>query len=171
MTLGGDGTRRTTFRALLAEVKTLLAAGLRLPKEKIFVLDRALGQQTNIRSMQFVVLRPGGAKVDGQWHDSEGRLCVAVERELIIEPHLQQSLDSVVEMDRITDSLLDLEDQVVDIVDIYEPQDALEPIHFLGISPEQGGEEVPSESRTPCWAKSSMRFSVKFLQAVNQSRQ
>ena len=166
-----DGTRRTTFRSLLTELRQYLITRTGLAPERVFVRMRTPRFQTNIPAQQFVILRPGNAQVDRQWHDSEGRLAIATERVLLVEPYLQLSMDTVRSDDRLADAFLQWEDQLIDLLDIYEPLNALEPIHFMGIEMEKSDMEVPPEEATPKWASSKMSFSVKFLQLVDQSRQ
>ena len=167
-----DTTRRTTFRLLLKELRALIINETGLAAGHVFVRMRAPRFQTNIASQTFVILRPGNAEVT--WNDSpgsEGRLAAATERVLIVQPFLQMSMDTVRSEDRLADAFLQLEDQLIDILDIYEPEDTLEPLHYLGTEMETSGQEVDVESPTPNWATSQLHFSVKFNQAVNQGLQ
>lgn len=161
-----DGTRRSTFNALLTLTKDYLTAGLNLSAERVFRGIRPVSPKALVaKADQYVVLRPGGATVDGEWADSEGRLATTVKRELIVEPYYRLATDTFDVADNIAQVLLAREDQIVNLLQIWEPEDALEPYHFLGISPEEGRDVVPG------WAWSSMRFSVRFLQDVGQGLQ
>ena len=162
-----DGTRRTTFNNLLTLTREYLVRGLNLPDERVFrairpVVPKNIGFQADL----YLVLRPGGARVEGEWADSEGRLATAVSRELIVEPYIRLAQDTVSSNDKLAQVLLGYEDDIVNLLQIFEPTDSLEPFHWLGVAAEE-----TQQTASPGWAWDSMRFSVKFLQLVDQRLQ
>ena len=161
-----DTTPRTTFNSLLTSTILYLQAGYPLPADRFYRSMKKVGVKIGFQADQYIVLRPGGAQVDGLWADSEGRQATKIKRELIVEPYYRLSLDNSVSNDQITQALLATEDAIVDLLQIWQPDLALEPYHFLGIAPETAEEESARS-----WAWSSLRFSVVFLQALDQSRQ
>ena len=157
-----DSTPRTTFKALVTLTRDYLITGLGLPTERVFRSLHPVQSEVGFKADKYVILRAGGSQVDGQWADSEGRYATAVTRELIVEPWLRDDQNDITSNDKLFDKMMDMEDAIIDLLQIYEPRFALEPYHYLGIAPESAKPIVPK------WGTSSMRFSVKFLQDVDQ---
>jgi hypothetical protein len=159
-----DSTPRTTFLALLVVFKDILTSAFGYSPERVFVSARPIREDIGIKADNYLVLRGGGAQVDDQWTDSEGRLCTKVTRELIVEPYTRLATDDITTCNDIASVHYLKEDKVVDVLQILEPPGILEPVHFLGIEPQ-------NESKVPDYMISTLKFRVQFLQAVNQSRQ